>query len=337
MDGCEASHFHAAHDRGVRRIGVSMVENTRKDTLQALVLAGPTAVGKTELGVRLAQELNAEIISADSRQVYRELDIGTAKPSAEQCAAVPHHLIDILDPRERYNAERFARDALACIENLHAQGKRPLIVGGTGFYIEALMYGFSSIPSIDPDVEARLEEEADRLGVPALYERLREVDAATAARLHSTDRQRILRALSVYESTGRPLSYFHETSPRTARVRVPAYIVVTRPRSELYYRIEKRVDQMVREGLIGEVKGLVQRYGWSAEGLKALGYRQFREYLEGRSSQAQAVALLKRDTRRYAKRQLTWFRGIQQAVWVDLSAAEAHQRVSKLLHTALAD
>ncbi|MBM3499148.1 MAG: tRNA (adenosine(37)-N6)-dimethylallyltransferase MiaA [Armatimonadetes bacterium] len=286
---------------------------------EVTILAGPTAVGKTEVAVALARASNAEIISADSRQVYRELDIGTAKPSPEQRAAVPHHLVDFLDPRERYNAERFALDALRVVGELTAQGRRALVVGGTGFYLEALMQELSDIPPPDPDIEARLECEAAESGSAALHRRLAEVDAETAARLQPADRQRVLRALAVWETSGRPLSHFHRASPRRERVRVRRYVVLTRPREELYRRIDRRVDAMVQAGLAEEVRALAERYGWEASGLDALGYRQFREHLTGNRSLAQSVELLRRDTRRYAKRQLTWFRRVSPAVWVDLS------------------
>jgi tRNA dimethylallyltransferase len=286
---------------------------------EIIVLAGPTAVGKTAVGISLAQELGAEIISADSRQVYRELDIGTAKPTPEERRAVPHHIIDFLDPRERYNAERFAREALEVVRDIVSRGKQALVVGGTGFYVEALMYGMSDIPPVDPDIEARLEAEAAKRGVPALQTRLAEVDPETAARIKPNDHQRTLRALAVFQTSGRPLSHFHKASPRVQRVAVRTYVVLTRPREELYARIERRVEAMLEAGLAEEVRQLAERYGWEAEGLNALGYRQFRGYLEGRCSLDEAVELLKRDTRRYAKRQLTWFRRVLQAVWVDLS------------------
>jgi len=283
------------------------------------VLAGPTAVGKTEAAISLARQIGAEIISADSRQVYRELDIGTAKPTAEQRRAAPHHLIDILDPTERYNAERFAQDTLEVVRGIESRGQRVLVVGGTGFYIEALMYEMSDIPPVDPDLEAQLEAEATERGMSAMHVRLALVDPETAARLKPNDRQRILRALAVYETSGRPLSHFHEASPRRERVKVARYVVLTRPREELYTRINARVERMIEAGLVDEVRGLADRYGWEAEGLKALGYRQFREHLSGNRSLAESVELLKRDTRRYAKRQLTWFRRVPQVLWVDLS------------------
>jgi tRNA dimethylallyltransferase len=200
-------------------------------------------------------------------------------------------------------------------------------VGGTGFYIEALMYEMSDIPPVDPDIEAQLDAEAARQGAPAMHARLALVDPATAARLKPKDRQRILRALAVYETSGRPLSHFHEVSPRRERVKVSRYIVLTRPREDLYARINARVERMIEAGLVEEVRGLADRYGWAAEGLKALGYRQFAHRgtpLDGVPvcdgvPICSPVELLKRDTRRYAKRQLTWFRRVPQAVWVDLS------------------
>jgi tRNA dimethylallyltransferase len=206
------------------------------------------------------------------------------------------------------------------MEEISGRGKAALVVGGTGFYIEALMYEMSAIPPVDPDIEARLEAEAAEQGVPALQARLAEVDPETAARIKPNDRQRTLRALAVFETSGRPLSHFHRASPRVERVAVRRYVVLTRPREELHARIEARVEAMLEAGLVDEVRQLAERYGWEAEGLNALGYRQFRGYFEERCSLDEAVELLKRDTRRYAKRQLTWFRRVPQAVWVDLSA-----------------
>ena len=293
------------------------------------ILGGPTAVGKTEISVALAQQIGAEIISADSRQVYRELDIGTAKPTEAQRSAVPHHLTDFLDPRERYSAERFARDALAIATELTSRGKRALVVGGTGFYLEALMYELSAIPAVDPDIEARLEREVGTLGIAALQARLAEVDPETASRLKPNDRQRTLRALAVYESSGRLLSHFHRASPRRERVHVRRYVVLTRPRAEVYARIDRRVEAMLEAGLLDEVRALADRYGWEAEGLNALGYRQFREHLAGNTPLAGAVELLKRDTRRYAKRQLTWFRRVSEAMWFDLGAEGAEASISR--------
>jgi tRNA dimethylallyltransferase len=295
-----------------------------------VVLAGPTAVGKTEVAVGLAQAMGAEVISADSRQVYRELDIGIAKPSPDEQRAVPHHLIDFLDPRERYSAARFARDALAVIAGLETRGKRALMVGGTGFYLDALRYELAAIPPVDPELEARLAEEAEQLGLAALHARLTAVDRETAARLKPGDRQRILRALAVHETSGVALSECHRASPRRERVQVRRYVVLTRPRAELYARIDRRVDAMIEAGLPDEVRGLAERYGWEAEGLKALGYRQFREHLQGNRSLEESVELLKRDTRRYAKRQLTWFRRVPDAVWIDLSDPAAAARIPHL-------
>lgn len=295
---------------------------------EILVLAGPTAVGKTAIGIMLATKLNAEIISADSRQVYRQLDIGTGKPTPQERAVVPHHLVDVLDPDERYTAQRFAQDALAAAQSILQRGKVPLVVGGTGFYIETLIHGLALIPPTNPDVEARLARDLEQVGVQALHARLSRVDPETAARVSPNDRQRVLRALAVYDTCGRPLSEFHKASPRTERVRVRRYVVLTRERGELYARIEARVEEMISAGLVEEVKRLANRYGWNASGLQTLGYRQFRDYIDGRETLSEAIERLKRDTRRYAKRQLTWFRRVAQAVWVDISGKEASSVLS---------
>lgn len=279
------------------------------------VLAGPTAVGKTQVALALAPELGAEIVNADSLQVYRELNIGTAKPTPAERAVVPHHLIDVAAPDEPYDAARYLTEARAVIAELTRRGIKPLVVGGTGLYIKALLGGLFPDGGKYPEIRARLKEELAAQGLPALYERLRRLDPATAHRLPPGDTYRILRALEVVEGSGRPLSELAAAHRFADRPYETVKIGLTRPREELYARIEARVEAMLAAGWLEEVKGLISRYPPDLKPLKALGYRHLVAYLQGKLGFKEAVAAIKRDTRRYAKRQLTWFRADPEIRW----------------------
>lgn len=279
------------------------------------VLAGPTAVGKTQVALALAPELRAEIINADSLQVYRELNIGTAKPTPEERAVVPHHLVDVAAPDEPYDAARYLAEARAVIGELIRRGVRPLVVGGTGLYIKALLGGLFPDGGKYPEIRARLREELAAQGLPALYERLRRLDPATAARLTPGDTYRILRALEVVEGSGRPVSELAAAHRFADRPYETLKIGLTLPREELYARIEARVEAMLAAGWLEEVKELLRRYPPYLKPLKALGYRHLVAYLHGELGFEEAVAAIKRDTRRYAKRQLTWFKADPEIRW----------------------
>lgn len=279
------------------------------------VLAGPTAVGKTEVALALAPALGAEVVNADSLQVYRELDIGTAKPTPAERAVVPHHLIDVAAPTEPYDAARYLTDAREVIAQLIRRGVPPLVVGGTGLYIKALLGGLFPDGGKYPEIRARLRQELAARGLPALYERLRQLDPATAGRLPSGDTYRILRALEVAEGSGRPLSELAAAHRFADRPYETVKIGLTLPREELYARIEARVEAMLAAGWLEEVKGLLRRYPPDLKPLKALGYRHLVAYLQGELGFEEAVAAIKRDTRRYAKRQLTWFRADPEIRW----------------------
>ncbi len=303
---------------------------SRRRTVMAVV--GPTAVGKTGVAVRVARELGGEIVSADSRQIYRGMDIGTAKPDPAATRPAPHHLIDIVEPSERYDAARFAADAETAIADIVERGREPLVVGGTGFYLTSLFEGLFEGPGRDPEVRARLEEEAERVGSPALHERLARVDPATARRLHPNDAVRIVRALEVFEVTGRQLSSWHEDSPRDTRFDA-WYTLLTMDRERLYERIEDRVDGMVEAGLLEEVEGLV-RSGRLAEGMPAadaLGYRELLPVVRGEAELADAVQLIKRNTRRYAKRQMTWFGKTPADLVVDMGEMTPDEAAGRVL------
>ena len=279
------------------------------------VLVGATAVGKTAVALALAQSLGAEIINADSLQVYRELDIGTAKPSLEERARVPHHLIDVADPPESYDAARFCREGRAVLDDLTRRGAPPLVVGGTGLYLKALLGGLFAQGEPAPGVRNRVRQELASLGLTVLYARLMHLDPATASRLHPHDTYRIVRALEVMAATGKPLSQFINAHRFQDAPYEVLKVGLTLPREELYRRIELRVELMLEAGWLDEIEGLLSRYPPDLKPLQALGYRHLINYLTGRWSWDEALTLLARDTRRYAKRQLTWFGSDPEVRW----------------------
>ncbi len=286
-----------------------------------LAIVGPTATGKTEVGMDLAEALDGEIISADSMQVYRGMDIGTAKPTAEERARVSHHLIDIVDPDEPFSVADYQARADAALADIWGRGRQPILVGGSGLYIRAVLekMDFSLVPP-DPEFRRRLMEEARSKGTRALHEWLAEVDPAAAARIHPNDQKRIIRALEVAESSG------GVGSGKVDRERPPRYnstqFGLTLEREELYRRIEARIDRMIAGGLVEEVRGLLERgLGEELISMKGLGYAQIAPYVRGQISLEEAVSRLKRDTRRFAKRQMTWFRADPRIEWIDVDEA----------------
>jgi len=293
-----------------------------KDPPRVAVLLGPTAVGKTAVALKLARHFNAEIVNADSLQVYRELNIGTAKPTVDERALVPHHLVDVVDPPAAYDAARYCREGRAALADLHRRGVPPLIVGGTGLYIKALLYGLFDQGSAPGGIRHRLRQELTALGLEPLYQRLRYLDPAVADRLSPQDTYRILRALEVIEATGRPVSALQAAHRFKHCPYQVLKIGLTLPREELYRRIEKRVDAMLAAGWLEEARGLLSRYPADLKPLKALGYRHLIAFLKGRWAWEETVTLIKRDTRRYAKRQLTWFRADPDIKWFDPSQIE---------------
>jgi tRNA dimethylallyltransferase len=287
------------------------------------VLVGPTAVGKTAAAVHLARRLGGEIVNADSLQVYRELDIGTAKPTPAERTLAPHNLVDIVAPDEPYDAARYAREARQVIAALHARRVLPLVVGGTGLYIKALLHGIFREGEAAPEVRERLKAELHSRGLAALHARLQELDPVTAQRLPPGDGYRIVRALEVMEATGRPLSALHGAHGFRERPYATLKLGLSLPRPELYARIEARVEAMLAAGWLEEVRRLLARYGPELKPLKSLGYRRLVAFLQGEVDWEETVAGIKQDTRRYAKRQLTWFRADPEVKWFHPEQTEA--------------
>ena len=275
-----------------------------------IVLTGPTAVGKTALSIQLARRIGGEIISADSMQVYRHMDIGTAKIRLEEMDGVPHHLIDILEPTEDFNVVRFQALARAAAEDIYIRGKIPIVAGGTGFYIQALL---NDIDFTQIDENTQFREEMERLaaeqGAEVLHERLRAVDPESAEAIHANNVKRVIRALEYYEQTGEKISAHNEAERAKTSPYHFFYYVLNTDRTVLYERIEKRIDEMMEEGLVEEVRQL-QAMGCRRDSvaMQGLGYKEILAYLNGEMSLETAVNILKRDTRHFAKRQLTWFR-----------------------------
>jgi len=280
--------------------------------IRTLVILGPTAAGKSAFSIEQAQKLNGEIISADSMQVYRGMDIGTAKLAEKDRRGIPHHLIDIRNPDEEWAVANFVGEAIRISGDLATRGKTSIVVGGTGLYLWALLKGYSfPISPADKELRARLEKET----TPILYSRLSIVDSLAAGRIHPNDKKRIIRALEVFELTGKRMSELQ--GKRTQNTEHGAQIIgLNPPREELYARIEQRVDDMINKGLIEEVQSLLEK-GYSRElnSMQALGYKETIEYLDGRWSKEKMILELKKRTRNFAKRQMTWFRRFENVDW----------------------
>lgn len=285
-----------------------------------LVLIGPTAVGKTRMSIEIAKAFGCEIISGDSMQVYRGMDIGTAKIKPDEMEGIPHHLIDIHDPEHAYSAAEFQEQATRIIQEVGDRGRLPFIVGGTGLYIESVCYGFRfSEGGADEAFRQEQLRYAEEHGAEALHQRLHQIDPEMAGKLHPNDLRRVVRALEVYHLTGVPLSAQLASQKKESPYQL-CLIGLTMDRQMLYKRIEERIDQMLGEGLVDEVASLLGRgFEPSLVSMQGLGYKEIVSYLQGQCSYEDAVELLKRDTRRFAKRQLSWFRHMKDIEWVDVS------------------
>jgi tRNA dimethylallyltransferase len=281
-----------------------------------IVLCGATATGKTGVAIALCQKLDGEVLGADSVQVYRGLDIGSAKPTLEEQAQARHHMVDVADPDEEFDAARFQKLADAAIGDMQGRGKRVVVAGGTGLYIRALLHGLAPAPPVDETLRVKLSMEWDESTPQVMHRRLAELDPEAAAKLHPNDRQRVLRALEVCIATGEPFSGMQKAHGFKS-VRYPhALIGLMRPKPELDERIAKRCRLMWEQGFVDEVRGLLDKgVSPQARGMQSLGYRHALNYLSGEWSKEQAMELMIRDTRRYAKRQLTWFRGLEGIHW----------------------
>ena len=307
-----------------------MSEDAKQPTV--VVVTGPTATGKSRLSMELARQLNGEIVNADAMQVYRGMDIGTAKPSFVDREAIPHHLYDICDVRERFSAGQYVEKAADVIQEILKRGKLPIVVGGTGLYVRSLMIGFFEEPGPDETVEGSLRTSLDRAGLEYLYRMLQRVDPGLAAKLSPRDTQRVLRGLTVYFSAGRRLTeLWKNTKAPLPGVR---FLVVglTAPRELLYRVINERVDRMMADGLQEEVAGLLKEAGTdSVHAFKAIGYREMIQVIQGRLEPTEGVERIKQNTRRFAKRQETWFRN-EPACWFPVDPAKGEIPVEQILN-----
>ncbi|MDP6039038.1 MAG: tRNA (adenosine(37)-N6)-dimethylallyltransferase MiaA [Nitrospinaceae bacterium] len=301
---------------------------------QVFVIAGPTASGKTSVAIDLAQKLGGEIISADARQIYRFMDIGTAKPTAEEQASARHHLIDVVDPDAHYSAGQFAEDAAEVVRDILQRGKLPIVVGGAGLYIRALLDGFSPMPEIPLEIRERLQVEAKQ-NLQGAYERLCSIDPEWAKKVQPGDVQRIVRGLEVFEASGVKLSDHQKLPPNPPGDWSSSWFAIKWDREVLYDRINKRALQMIDDGLVAEAEGLIEKgYTPDLNALRTFGYREFFAFLAGDVTLEDAVVELQQGTRRYAKRQLTWFRREKRIHWISAEEQDPVERILKRLEKA---
>ncbi|SEK62650.1 tRNA dimethylallyltransferase [Pseudobutyrivibrio ruminis] len=284
-----------------------------------VILTGPTAVGKTSLSINLAKAINGEIISADSMQVYRKMDIGTAKVTTEEMDGVPHHLIDVIEPTEDYHVVKFQQMVKDAMADIYSRGKIPIICGGTGFYIQAILYDIDFTENdIDKSYRQSLEDFADKYGNDALHEKLKEIDPESAETIPAANRKRVIRAIEYYEQTGEKFSVHNATQREKTSPYNFAYFVLNDDRELLYNRINKRVDIMMEDGLLSEIDSLLAmgvKKGMTS--MDGIGYKELLSYKDGEISLDEAVELIKKNSRNYAKRQLTWFRREKEVIWLD--------------------
>lgn len=283
-----------------------------------IVIAGPTASGKSQLGIQLAKKLNTEIISCDSMQVYKEMNIGTAKPTLEEMEGIKHHMLDVVSPNEDFNVVKYIEMTKKIIEDMLSKNMIPILVGGTGLYVEALIY---NIEFSDTYIDAKYREELSKFaktnGNEALYERLKEIDIEYAKKIHINDTKRIIRALEVYHQTGKTITEYNLMS-KNKKSPYDFYLFgINVDRQKLYDDINKRIDVMLDKGLVDEVKGIYEKYDMFPTAMQGLGYKEVKQYLQNECTYDEMLEKLKMETRRYAKRQLTWFRRYENMVWLD--------------------
>lgn len=287
---------------------------------KVIVICGPTASGKTALSIALAKKIGGEIVSADSMQIYKDMDIGSAKPTKEEMQGIKHYMLEFVSPKERYSVAEYKKQAEQAIQEILQKGKTPIIVGGTGLYVNSLIYGIEyQDTKIDEEYREKLEKIVVEEGLEKLYEQAKEIDPQAMETISPNDRKRIIRVLEIYHETGKTKTQ-QEIESRKNEVKYDYKVfAITMERSILYERINKRVDIMVEQGLIQEVQNLIQKYDQYPTAMQALGYKEIKQYLEGNTSKEEAIETIKQETRRYAKRQLTWFRKNKETIWLDAS------------------
>ena len=285
---------------------------------KVIVICGPTASGKTALSIELAKKINGEIVSCDSMQIYKDMNIGTAKPTPEEMQGIKHYLIGYVSPEERYSVSDYKSDAKKAIKEIIQKGKMPIVVGGTGLYLDSLIYEieYQDI-KLDEEYRKKLEEEVEEKGIETLYERAKQIDAKAMEKISPNDKKRILRVLEIYHTTGKTKTE-QEIESRKKEVEYDYKVyALDWDRQKLYDRINKRVDIMVEKGLIEEVKQILKKYDTFPTAMQGLGYKEVVEYIEGKVTKEEMIEKIKMETRRYAKRQLTWFRKNKQTIWLN--------------------
>ncbi|SDB89358.1 tRNA dimethylallyltransferase [Pelagirhabdus alkalitolerans] len=297
---------------------------------QVIAIVGPTAVGKTELSIQLAKRFNGEIISGDSMQIYKGMDIATAKITDKEKESIPHHMIDIKEPNQSFSVAEFKERVQDLIDDITSRGKQPIIVGGTGLYIQAALWDYHfSDEEKDPKYREKIEQEIEICGIESIFERLETVDPKQAEKIHPNNIRRVVRALEVYDRTGKTKTEWQETQPIESPYQ-PVLIGLTMERSDLYARINARVDQMVEEGIIEEAKSFYQLGFKGYQSMKAIGYKEFIPYFEGDIKKEEAIEQLKQNSRRYAKRQYTWFKNKMSVNWYDVSVDSKNKIFQKI-------
>ena len=284
---------------------------------KVIVICGPTASGKTALSIELAKKVNGEIISSDSMQIYKDMDIGTAKPTEKEMQGIKHYLIDFVEPHQRYSVAEFKKDAENAIEEVLEKDKTPIVVGGTGLYVDSLIYGIE-YPDIELDEKYReeLEKRADKEGLELLYNEAKKIDPQAIEKISKNDKKRILRILEIYKATGKNKTEQEKESRKNGIKYDYKVFAINMDREILYDRINKRVDIMIENGLIEEVEKLLKKYTEFPTAMQGLGYKEVVEYLQGKITKEEMIEKIKRETRRYAKRQITWFKKNKQTIWI---------------------
>lgn len=285
---------------------------------KVMVICGPTASGKTKLGIEVANKINGEIISCDSMQIYKDMNIGTAKPTKLEMSQAKHYLVDFVSPTERYSVAEYKKDAEKVIEKILEEGKTPIIVGGTGLYLNSLIYGID-YPNIETDLKYReeLENKVNEEGLENLYNEAKKIDPEAIEKISPNDKKRILRILEIYHQTGKNKTEIEAESRKNGVKYDYRIFVLNMDREKLYERINKRVDIMIEQGLIEEVKSLVKKYTEFPTAMQGLGYKEMVEYLDNKITKEEAIEKIKMESRRYAKRQITWFKSYENAIWLN--------------------